>query len=981
MTEVFISYSRRDKEFVRRLHEALLAQKRDVWVDWEDIPPTADWRAEIRGGIDATNAMIFVISPDSARSKECRVELELALENNKRLIPLMYRMVTEPADQQAMHPSLNSHNWIMLRDEDPFEEGFQTVLKALDTDLAHVREHTRLLVRAREWDAEKRDSSLLLRGTDLIEAEKWLAGALAAKPAPTQLHSDYIRASREAEIARSRRLLIGVMAALLVSLLLSVFAFAQWQQSAANLELANVRGTEVAQQAATSDANALLAQNNAATAVYNEARSESIALAAQVQLDVDNDNPERGVLLAMEALQQYPYTAQAESALGLAVQNTTPSSVIPGTTTYQGDVFWSPDNRWLAAITQDEGLTIWSSDTIQNVATLSGAIIHVAWSPDATRIATSDTDTNLVTIWDTNWQSQFQVQGTGAVWSPDGSRLVTRAANIMLWDGQTGQEIYSLSEAWDFSLFYNPIAWSPDGTRLAAGSIDGSITIWNAADGTTLRNWQAHEDVINIVSWSPDGTQLVSGSGALDAKVADDASAKVWDAETGDLINELSSYDGGVISAAWSPDGNWIFSGTMDYVDVFDTDTWDASFFLNAFDPQWSAGGEYILFGNLSNNQITIYDTGGNQTLALSGHKAGVVSVAWSPDNVQLASASLDGTVRVWNVTTERTLLRLTDDYYYQPVWSADGDSLWTTNISDDTIYLWDVETGANLLVGPDYTVSVAPGDNLRFIQYDSDDTNYELSVVNAENEVETVFKGHQSRIFGAEWSPDGREIASGSEDNVMFIWNADTGEERLQLKGYDARWSPDGKRLIVIDDEAGAGNEVITIRDALTGDEQFKLPVEMNNFGETFVTRVAWSPDGTRIATSSEQGIGAGNMIEIWDASDGKRLFTLLGTRFSWSPDGERIASAQLDGTVAVQTLTGEMVYSIDDPIENLSDVVWSPNGRYLATTDRHDNVAVWRAWQTTADMIDYADQCCITRDLTDEERAQFGLAASDGS
>ena len=375
MTEVFISYSRRDKEFIRRLHEALAAQNRDIWVDWEDIPPTADWRAEIRGGIEATNAMIFVISPDSVRSEECRVELEMALENNKRLIPVMYRMVTEPADQERMHPSLNSHNWIYMRDENSFDDGLQTVVKALDTDLAYVRTHTRLLIRAREWDADKRDNSLLLRGKDLIEAESWLARALEAKPAPTQLHSDYIRASRQAEIARSRRLLFGVVAALLVSLLLGVFALAQWQQSASNLQLANVRGTEVAQQAATSDANALLAQNNAATAVYNEALSESIALAAQAQLDVDNDNPERGVLLAMEALQQFPYTSQAESALGLAVQNITPSSVIPGAPDYQGDVFWSPDNRWLAVITKDEGVTIWDTETDRKSGDIDGSFL------------------------------------------------------------------------------------------------------------------------------------------------------------------------------------------------------------------------------------------------------------------------------------------------------------------------------------------------------------------------------------------------------------------------------------------------------------------------------------------------------------------------------------------------------------------------------------------------------------------------------
>ena len=495
-----------------------------------------------------------------------------------------------------------------------------------------------------------------------------------------------------------------------------------------------------------------------------------------------------------------------------------------------------------------------------------------------------------------------------------------------------------------------------------------------------LRDWQAHDDVINIVSWSPDGTQLVSGSGALDAKVAEDASTIVWDAETGDLIEQLSSYDSGVISAAWSPDGNWIFSGTLEYVDVFNAKSWSDDFFLSAVDPQWSADSDEILVGSLNNSQVTIYDTGGNQTLALAGHRAGVNSVAWSPDGVQLASASLDGTVRIWNVTTERTLLRLTDLYYYEPVWSADGDSVWIADIEEDSLYLWDVETGTSLINSPKSIFSAAPGEPLRFVSYADGEIDYQLSVVNEQDEILAVFTGHKTPIDGVEWSPDGREIASGDEDNNLFIWNAETGETRLQMTGFAAQWSPDGQRLAVMDDAAGEFNRVVTIRDALTGDEQYTLPVITSNIDETYVAQVEWSPDGRLIATSSEKGIGEGNVIEIWDAANGQRLYTLLGTRFSWSPDSERIASVQLDGTIAVQTLTGETVYSIDDPIENLSNVVWSPNGLYFATTDRHDNFAVWRAWQTTADLIDYAEQCCLTRELTDAERALFGLVAADG-
>ena len=67
MADVFISYSRKDKDFVRDLHEALAARERDTWVDWEDIPLTAEWLAEIYAGIEGADAFVFVISPDSQR--------------------------------------------------------------------------------------------------------------------------------------------------------------------------------------------------------------------------------------------------------------------------------------------------------------------------------------------------------------------------------------------------------------------------------------------------------------------------------------------------------------------------------------------------------------------------------------------------------------------------------------------------------------------------------------------------------------------------------------------------------------------------------------------------------------------------------------------------------------------------------------------------------------------------------------------------
>ena len=101
--DIFISYSRRDKDFVRHLWESLTQKaEQKVWVDWEDIPPTADWRQEIYLGIEAANNFIFVISPHSVRSVVCGEELAHAIEHGKRLVPI----VREDVDYESVHPEL-----------------------------------------------------------------------------------------------------------------------------------------------------------------------------------------------------------------------------------------------------------------------------------------------------------------------------------------------------------------------------------------------------------------------------------------------------------------------------------------------------------------------------------------------------------------------------------------------------------------------------------------------------------------------------------------------------------------------------------------------------------------------------------------------------------------------------------------------------------------------------------------------------------
>jgi tetratricopeptide (TPR) repeat protein len=214
MDDIFISYSRKDKAFATRLHEALKARQRAAWVDLEDIPPTAEWREKIKAGIEGARAFVFVLSPDSMASLECLKEIGYAATSHKRLIPLVCREV----DPQSAPEALGKLNWIFLREQDDFDKGLDTLLTAVDTDLEWVDAHTSLLEKATEWDRKGRHQSLLLRSEELKEAEGWQVKSAEKEPKPTELMASFIVSSRQGETRRQRKLLFGVSLALVVAL-------------------------------------------------------------------------------------------------------------------------------------------------------------------------------------------------------------------------------------------------------------------------------------------------------------------------------------------------------------------------------------------------------------------------------------------------------------------------------------------------------------------------------------------------------------------------------------------------------------------------------------------------------------------------------------------------------------------------------------------------------------------------------------------
>src|SRR5512139_1141170 len=112
MSHIFISYSRRDLDFAGKIVQALAENKLDTWIDWKSIPKGEDWEQEIYRGIEEADAFLFLISPDSIVSEMCNREIDHAVKNGKRILPIVIR----DADRKDIHPEINKRNWIFCRD-------------------------------------------------------------------------------------------------------------------------------------------------------------------------------------------------------------------------------------------------------------------------------------------------------------------------------------------------------------------------------------------------------------------------------------------------------------------------------------------------------------------------------------------------------------------------------------------------------------------------------------------------------------------------------------------------------------------------------------------------------------------------------------------------------------------------------------------------------------------------------------------------
>ena len=202
---VFVSYSRDDLKFADQLDAALNAYGFECIIDRHGISGGEDWKRRLGNLIREADTVVFVLSPTSARSEICEWEVDEATRLGKRILPIIQR----PLEGASPPPRLRERNYIFFH-ADPkaapgagFGTGLAKLVAALNTDFEWLREHTRYLQRATEWDRGGRPANRLLSGDDIAEAKAWVSRRPKRAPEPTALHLDFIRASEEEAETRS----------------------------------------------------------------------------------------------------------------------------------------------------------------------------------------------------------------------------------------------------------------------------------------------------------------------------------------------------------------------------------------------------------------------------------------------------------------------------------------------------------------------------------------------------------------------------------------------------------------------------------------------------------------------------------------------------------------------------------------------------------------------------------------------------------
>jgi WD40 repeat protein/transcriptional regulator with XRE-family HTH domain len=913
---------------------------------------------------------------EDTRRRVLRAEIEALQGNHQSAIQTVVdafgkaRLLSFDRDPITHGPTLEVAHEAILRE-------WGRLRTWLEENRAQVRMQRQLSSAAIEWEGAERDASFLLTGTKLAQFEDWTANTNIAL---TQNELDYLTTSiiardkraqdesvrqlRELDSARKlaetessraelqaqsakrlRRSAFLLAGALVVALIVAIMAGLVGNR---NSKLAT-QNEAIASTAQAAEALAIQERDQAESA-RKLSTSRELAAAAINNLEV---NPERSILLAVQGLSTH-YSIEAEDALRSGMAASHILLTVPAEGGVQNWDF-SPDGERIALYRGKRQPQIRDVQTGEVLLSLDTSddwgILH--YTTDGSQLITFGINGQLER-WDAasgKSLSALSIPVDGLVivaFNRNATRMLTAdAATVTVWDTASGQSLFQIP---DSAETLSSADFSHEGSRLATVSIDGTVQVWDMLTGENQFSFSAGPAGCGyILTFGKDANQLIV-SGACNDVV-------FWDISSGEpkeTLRKEVSLGGGSVYTSLTHDGSHvIFSGAIQQVEV-----WDAAVLEKV--GSFSSGEQPVFYGTLS------------------------------PDDRLFATATTDGTFKIWELSLpgEKQVLAASDGLRVaRSTYSPDGKllAILSTSSSSPVGEIQIFDTGSDqpirviheemiccsLAFSPDgkYLVSAAKG-------------GVRLWETASEAPVKKI-NGHDGWVAKFAFNHEGTLLATAGREGMVKLWDFPSMTLRKTITlgenifAYDLKFSPDGKTLATANFMTMQSAGRIDLWEVSSGKLLFSLGDEL---GEGIaVWTLDFSPNGRQLAAGYSD-----NYARVWDISDmqpqAQPVLVLRGHSASiwslaYSPDGNRLATASLDRVAKLWDMTpgenqGALLTTFPGHTAEVSDVAFSPDGNFLAAASWDGTVRVYLI--QLEDLISAAMQR-VTRPFTTEECQQY--------